>query len=245
MALEAVLFDLDNTLLGNSMETFVPAYFRALTDYVSHLVPLEQLREGLAQATAAMNANSSYELTNEDLFAQVFYPALECERATLEPVLERFYAEEFPRLESLTRRRPSARRLVEWAFRRGFQVVIATNPFFPRIAVEERLAWADVPVSTFDYDLVTTYETMHATKAQPAYYREIVERLSRAPDECLMVGDSWEFDILPAAAVGIDTYWITDTGELSTDGGEAPTLIGRGTLADLWARVADGELNEA
>lgn len=242
MTLEAVLFDLDDTLLGNPMETFVPAYFRALTRYVAHLVPPERLREGLARATAAVDANSGDGPTNEETFAEVFYPALGHERETLEATFERFYAEAFPELEPLTQHRPAARQLVEWAFRRGLQVVIATNPLFPRIAVEERLAWADVPVSEFDYDLVTTYEMMHATKAHPAYYREILERLGRPPDQCLMVGDSWELDIKQAAVVGIDTYWITEAAEPPPDEDTEMTLVGQGALADLWARAQCGNL---
>lgn len=242
MTLEAVLFDLDDTLLGNPMETFVPAYFRALTRYVAHLVPPERLRDELARATAAMDANSGDGPTNEETFAEVFYPALGHERETLEATFERFYAEAFPALEPLTQRRPTARQLVEWAFQQGLQVVIATNPLFPRIAVEERLAWADVPVSEFDYDLVTTYETMHATKSHPAYYREILERLDRAPDECLMVGDNWTLDIEQAATVGIDGYWITESADPPLDEEADVTLIGRGTLADLWDQVQQDDL---
>ena len=37
--LKAILFDMDDTLLVNPMETFIPAYFRALTSYVAHLIP--------------------------------------------------------------------------------------------------------------------------------------------------------------------------------------------------------------
>ena len=34
----AILFDLDDTLLVNSMDTFVPAYLGALTEFMSELV---------------------------------------------------------------------------------------------------------------------------------------------------------------------------------------------------------------
>ncbi len=122
------------------------------------------------------------------------------------PLLERFYAEEFPKLQAMTRPIPEARPLVEWAFAHDLQVAIATNSLFPRTAIEQRLAWAGVPVTEFDYALVTSYEIMHATKANPAYYCEVLERLGRQPSECLMVGDDWTLDMLPAAAVGIPIY---------------------------------------
>ena len=233
--LEAILFDLDDTLLGNSMETFVPTYFQALTRYMARLIPSERLIAELLRATRAMEKNDGTGPTNAETFAAVFYPALEHKRAALEPVFELFYAEEFPKLRALTQPRPEARPLVEWAFEHGLQAVIATNPMFPRTAIEQRLVWAGVPVTEFDYSLVTTYEDMHATKAHPAYYREILTRLDRQPGECLMVGDHWGRDIAPAASVGIPVYWIAEPDEVPP--AQDASLVGQGTLADLWEWV--------
>jgi HAD superfamily hydrolase (TIGR01549 family) len=231
---EAVLFDLDDTLLGNPMDTFVPAYFQALTRYLDNLVPPERLITHMMEATEAMSANRSQELTNEEAFASVFYPLLGEDRATVESAFQQFYAQHFPRLRGLTSKRPEARSLVGSALDHGMQVAIATNPMFPRIAVEERLAWAGVPVEQFDYALVTTYENMHATKPHLAYYREILERLGQRPDKCLMVGDSWKMDIAPASSVGLRVFWVTTDNEPPA----APvSLVGQGSLADLWAEV--------
>ncbi|MGD2177811.1 MAG: HAD family hydrolase [Anaerolineae bacterium] len=232
--LRAVLFDLDDTLLGNAMDTFLPAYFQALTRYLDHLIPPERLIADLMRATKAMDADHRLALTNEEAFASVFYPLVGQDRATVERAFERFYAEEFPKLRRLTRRRPEARSLVASALEQGLQVTIATNPMFPRIAVEERLSWAGVPVEQFEYALVTTYENMHATKSHLAYYREILERLDRRPGECLMVGDSWKMDVVPASSVGIPVFWVTEEDALPTP---HASVVGRGRLADLWVAV--------
>ena len=230
--LKAILFDLDDTLLGNPMDTFIPAYFQALTGFMAHLIPSEKLISELLRATRAMEKNDGTGLTNREAFASLFYPALGHEQAKLEPAFARFYAEEFPKLRALTQSQPEARPLLEWAFGRGLQVVIATNPVFPRTAIEQRLDWAGVPVSEFDYALVTVYEDMHATKAHPAYYREILTLLGRQPDECVMVGDHWERDIGPAAQVRIPVYWIAGPDDAPPV--DDVTLAGQGTLADLW-----------
>ncbi len=245
--LKAILFDLDDTLLGNSMDTFVPAYFQALTRWVAHLIPPEQLIPELMRATEAMVANDGSGPTNEEVFAAIFYPALGYDQDEVKPVFEQFYEQEFPRLQSLTQVRPVARPLVEWAFERGLQVVIATNPLFPRLPIEQRLAWAGVPVTEFDYDLVTCYENMHATKSHPAYYREILTRLGREPGECLMVGDDRERDIAQAASVGIPVYWIIQPGDTllpfrPSDKRKASLLAGQGTLAELWELARTGSL---
>lgn len=232
--LRAVLFDLDDTLLGNSMDVFLPAYFEALTRYLRDLVPPQRLLNELMRATDAMNANHHEGLTNEEAFASVFYPAMDHDRATLEPVFERFYAEVFPKLRKLTKQRPEARRLVASALEHGLQVVVATNPLFPRVAVEQRLAWAGVSVREFDYALVTTYEIMHATKSSLSYYREVLERVNAQPHEALMVGDSWDMDIVPASSIGLPVYWTNECGEVPAS---ISSLVGRGTLSDLWTLV--------
>jgi len=239
--LKAILFDLDDTLLVNSMDTFVLAYFQALTRYVGHRIPPEQLVAELLRATQAMEANDGTGATNEQAFAAAFYPAVGYEPAELKPLFDQFYAEEFEKLRPLTHPIAEARLLVKWAFQRGLQVTIATNPLFPRSPTEQRLAWAGVPVSEFAYALVTTYEDMHATKAHPAYYCEILARLDRQPDECLMVGDDWQRDIVPAASVGIPVYWITGPEDNGPPSPEIP-LIGQGKLGDLWELVKSGKL---
>jgi FMN phosphatase YigB (HAD superfamily) len=232
--LRAVLFDLDDTLLANSMDAFLPAYFQALTRYLEPMVAPGHLTASLMQATKVMDQHLDRALTNEEAFASAFYPQLDYDRAGLESAFERFYAEEFPKLRRLTRLRPEARLLVESALAAGLQVGVATNPMFPRVAVEERLAWAGVPVEQIGYALVTTYENMHATKSHHDYYREIAEVLRRRPGECLMVGDSWNMDIVPASTVGFHVYWVSKQRQPAPPG---VRLVGRGTLADLWAHV--------
>lgn len=233
--LKAILFDLDDTLLDNSMEIFVPAYFQALSRWMDHLIPPDRLIAELLRATDAMQTNNGIGPTNEEAFAAVFYPALGYDRDELKPIFEQFYMEEFPKLRALTRPLTEARLMVEWAFGCGLQVVIATNPLFPRSPIEQRLEWAGVPITMFNYTLVTSYETMHATKDHQAYYREILARLGRQPGECLMVGDNWEWDIVQPASAGIPAYWIAEPGKAPPL--DDVTLVGKGTLADLWKRV--------
>ncbi len=136
--IKAILFDLDDTLLANPMDAFIRAYFQALTQYMAHMIPPDRLIAELLRATRAMEANDGSGPTNEEAFDAVFYPALGYEKAVLQPIFENFYAEEFPKLRAMTHPIPEARPMVEWAFAHALQVVIATNPMFPRMAIEQR-----------------------------------------------------------------------------------------------------------
>lgn len=238
--LQALLLDLDDTLIDNRMDTFIPAYFRALEGFVAGVVEPERFIRELLRATRAMDSNNGTGPTNEEVFAAAFYPALGVPREEMEPLLARFYREAFPTLAPLTAPRPAAPKIVKWAFARGLQVVIATNPLFPRTAIEQRMAWGGVGVDLFDYDLVTSYENCRATKSSPAYFREIVEKLGRQSAECLMVGDNWGWDVACAGEAGVPGYWI------APDGAEPPPpaaeAVGRGDLDAFLAAAEDGSL---
>ena len=242
-ALKALLLDLDDTLLGNPMKTFIPAYFRALTDFVTEIQPPDRLIEQLLIATRMMDGGDGAGPSNGEIFAEAFFAGLGVPREELEPVFERFYVEAFPKLRPLTALRPAAAKIVEWARQQGLQVAIATNPVFPGTAIEQRMEWAGVGVDRFEYARVTSYENSHATKAQPAYYREILAVLGRGPEECLMVGDNWSWDIVNAAEVGIPGYWIADPSIPPPL--PSPVPVGQGSLDDFFDAARSGALEES
>jgi FMN phosphatase YigB (HAD superfamily) len=239
--IKALLFDLDNTLLENDMETFIPAYLSALGDHMSEHFPPATFVRHIMRASNDMTTDTDPGCTNMEVFDAAFFPAVGRTRQELEPLFDDFYANRFPDLRHVTRPVSGARSLVEWALAQGFQVVIATNPLFPLTAIAQRLEWAGVSVDEFPYHLVTSYEDMHATKPHTAYYLEICQRLGREAEECLMVGDEWQMDVQPALALGMQAYWIAAPDQAVPEGEFEPA--GRGSLADFasWIRrqVAD------
>lgn len=240
MMVEAVLFDLDDTLLGNDVDTFVPHYFKLLGAYAVALLPAEELIQALLTCTRITIQNVDRSRTNYEVFWEAFTARTGLNTAVAEPFFARFYEEVFPQLQAVTVVRPSARPLVQTCLDAGLKVVVATNPLFPRAAIEQRLAWAGTPVTDFDFALVTTMENMHTTKPHSLYYAEILQRIGCAPDKALMVGDSWTNDITPAAALGMHTFWTPPSADPVPD---ANLLTGQGTLDDLYARVQNGWLS--
>ena len=125
----------------------------------------------------------------------------------------------------------------------GYRLVIATNPLFPRAAIEQRLAWAGVPTTEFRYDLVTTYENMHACKPNREYYEEILSRLAVEPELAIMVGDDWDNDIGGATQAGLHAYWITQDAGKSLI--EHPGLVGKGSLDAFHRFMNEGSIKPA
>ena len=89
----------------------------------------------------------------------------------------------------------------------GFKLILATNPIFPAVATESRIKWAGL--NKDDFLLYTTYENSHYCKPNPDYYREICEKLSLNPTECLMVGNDAEEDAA-AEKLGMKVFLLTD-----------------------------------
>lgn len=222
----AVLFDLDGTLLDLDIDVLVEPYVNGLAQSVAHLVPPERFLPSLIQATALMRDNNGG-ASNAEVFAQSFYPSVGRSREELEPFFERFYAVEFPKLRSYARRKAHAREAVQTAFAQGFDVVIATNPLFPSLAIRQRMDWAGV--ADFPYRLVTTYENSYAAKPNLMYYRHILATIDQRAEHCIVVGDE-DIDMV-AAHLGCRTFLVPSARTDLASTTPAPT--GRGTLADL------------
>lgn len=217
--LRAVLFDLDDTLLANDMGVFLPEYVHGLAEWANPCADKTRFVPAIRAATKRM-MQAPNERSNREVFWEAFEGLAGASRAQTEPLVEAFLHERLPRLKHLTRRVPFARETVEHCLSRGLLVVIATNPVFPRAAIETRLAWANLPVNEFRFAKVTSYENSTATKPHAAYYGAIAAELGLAPGEVLMVGNSLEADILPARAAGMHTMQVSDASSARFEGQE-------------------------
>jgi FMN phosphatase YigB (HAD superfamily) len=213
-----LLLDLDDTLLVNSIDTFLPVYLQALSKELAPYADPKRLVSQLLKATRQMILNQRPDCTLKDVFDENFYPALQIDPQEVRPTIERFYAERFPRLASLTEARPEAVRLVEEGFSRGYRIVVATNPLFPRTAILQRLEWAGLSPQKYPFDLITSYETFHFAKPNPAFYAEVMARLGWPEGPALMVGNDLENDILPARQLGLPAYWLDHSGQAPGEG---------------------------
>jgi len=236
--IQAVLLDLDDTLLGNNMERFLPLYFAALGERLARIIAPEDLLRQVLASSRVMMQNQDPTVTNQQVFDADFFPNLGYPEAEVRPVIDSFYEDDFPALKQYTHTRPQARTLVQSLFDHGYAVVIATNPLFPRRAIEHRLDWAGV--ADFPFRLVTSYENSHFSKPNPRYYQEILDKVGCRSSQAMMVGDDFENDIVPAIQVGLHTYWITDAAR-----DDNIAYLGlRGSLADCLDWVQSGGLGK-
>ena len=236
--LRAILFDLDDTLLGNPTERFFEQYIRKLTAYTQEQIPSERLLPALLSSAQQLMTHSNPNLSNLAQFWENFIPQINISLDIVEPIFQRFYETEFEELKNVTQFRPEAVDLVNWCHQQGWQLVVATNPVFPASAIYARLAWAGLPADTAPFTTITTMENSHYAKPHPGYYHEILQKISCQPADVLMVGDDWQNDMLPSQKVGCHTFWVTQKSEPLQ-----PDCVDRfGSLTKLHQLLLDGWL---
>ena len=163
--------------------------------------------EALLTGTDAMVANDGA-TTNEALFWREFGKFYTPE--TLPPItlFDEFYKKDFPKTRAFCGYDARPRKIVDAVKEKGLLSVLATAPAFPAIATETRMGY--VGLSPDDFLLYTTYENCTYCKPSEGYYREVLAKIGCAPSECLMVGNDVTDDMVPASAVGMQVFLLTD-----------------------------------
>jgi FMN phosphatase YigB (HAD superfamily) len=231
-----LLLDLDDTLLDTNLESFIPAYFLALSQQFEKVCSSGRVVRALIAGMNAMNANEDPRRTLKSVFEEDFHTRLGIQKEIVADALDDFIRRVFPGMADLTKQRPEAIRFVEWAESEGFQMAIATDPLFYREVVEERIRWAGFDPEQFT--LISSANDFHFTKSHPAYYAEVLGRLGWHEGPVLMAGNDVYRDVIPARQLGLKTF-LVDAGSTSSPDDETT----RGTLSDLRTWIESGDLS--
>ncbi|HKM42797.1 MAG TPA: HAD family hydrolase [Limnochordia bacterium] len=205
--MKAVLFDLDGTLLPMDQEVFIKRYLKELGAKGAEWgYGAQELVQIVLKGVDAMVANDGT-MTNEERFWELFMTTYGGEREEHIAVFEAFYHNEFTRVAEGMNPAPLSNEAIQVLKKKGYELVLATNPVFPRVATLERMRWAGL--NSEDFTLITTYENSSFAKPNLDYYREILTTINAKPEECLMVGNDVQEDV-SVAQLGMDVFLVTD-----------------------------------
>lgn len=196
-----VLFDLDDTLfdhvgsagsaLRRVQESFAPSV--AFQDFEDrHTAYLEEMHAEVLAGRIELNE------ARRERFRRVFRSlGLKLEETTADRVASAY------RTGYLAARQPmtGARALLE-ALHARVRIAIVSNNLLDEQT--DKLAFCGLDPFV---DALVVSEEVGIMKPDPAIFRYALDRLEIAPDEAVMVGDSWAADILGAHRAGVRAVW--------------------------------------
>lgn len=202
-----ILFDLDGTLLPMDQDVFLKAYMGGIAKKMApHGYDADMLVKSIWKGTGAMVMNDG-SVRNDEAFWRAFSKIYGKDTRVDEPVFEDFYRNEFQNVSKMCGKDPRAAQAIAEIKNMGYRVALATNPLFPAIATHSRAKWAGL--NPEDFELITTYENSWHCKPNLDYYREIVGKLGVRPEQCLMVGNDVNEDMI-AEKLGMKVFLLTD-----------------------------------
>jgi FMN phosphatase YigB (HAD superfamily) len=205
--LRAILFDLDNTLIHFGERQFFQRYIPAVSSVFADVMPGDLFLQRLLSSTG-MVLNNDGQIVNVDCFMNAFCKGYEEQRDEFWKRFIRFYETEYDQFRSLASVPAGARDMLLQLQERSLKLVIASNPLWPSIAQNKRLAWAGL--GGLDFDLITHIENMTYCKPNIEYYHEICTKIDQRPEACLMVGNDPINDMV-VGTIGMKTYLVTDS----------------------------------
>lgn len=206
--INTVLFDLDGTLLGMKDKDFEERYFYLIAKKFSKYNKPEELYKIIWDATVHMVKNTDGIRLNQDRFFERFNSLIKPEYIdTYYDGFMEFYNKEFDYVKDATFEMKHMIEAVKILKEKGYDVLVATNPLFPEVAIIKRIYWAGFLPNDFSY--ITNFEICRYCKPNPEFYQEILNTIGKKPEQCLMVGNDMLEDMI-AKKVGISTYLVKD-----------------------------------
>ncbi len=205
--IKVVLFDLDGTLLPMDQDIFVKAYFGGIVKKAeSYGYEASDLINTIMAGTTAM-VNNRGTKTNEQIFWDFYENRYGKDALKDKVIFDKFYENEFELVKKVCGYNSQAKVCVDVMKKMGYRIALATNPIFPEIATKARVRWAGFNIE--DFETFTSYENSRRCKPSLDYYRDVISNLSVYPEECLMVGNDVEEDMV-AEQLGMKVYLLTD-----------------------------------
>lgn len=223
------------------MESFIPAYLHSLSEQLKTFVSPDLIPKLVLKGTDRMVENVDPTMTLEENFDQYFYPHIGVSKNVVIDKIHDFYQNEFPKLSVHTNQIPQARSIIKQLLAENHEIIIATNPLFPKKAIDHRINWANLGFSLNNYRYITNYEQFHFAKPRPEYLAEILGKIGWPEEPVAMIGNDWDLDIRPASMLGIPTFFIGTPP--SQSGLDLHPLSSSGNLSQVVDWICNFQIN--
>jgi FMN phosphatase YigB (HAD superfamily) len=199
--IKSVLIDLDNTLIQNDDKLFAQEFAHQLRNFGQTHYNIQQLDAIFRDTIKRIRAECITDQTVQTRISLYTSEATGINPTQIAELYQNFYAT--TALAGFTTPIEGANQFIQQLLDDGYEVVLATNPMYPRQFAIQRLIQGGLEQFIERFDFITHADNMHFLKPAVCYYSELIARLGLEPDEVVMIGDRNDNDIFPAQAISI------------------------------------------
>lgn len=201
--IKSVLIDLDNTLIQNDDKLFAVEFAHQLRTFgESH--GIHTLDQIFREAIKRIRKETITHQTVQERIIQYTSEQTGADDDEIHACYATFYRT-IP-LAEFTKPLSGAKDFLQQLLTCNYDVVIATNPMYPRQFAIERMIQGGLEAFIEQISFITHADNMHFLKPTVCYYAELLARTGLEPDQVVMIGDRDDNDILPAKTLGIKGY---------------------------------------
>lgn len=195
MALQAVIFDLDNTLVNRKL-----AFKAYLDSFIDTFVVVSDHAERIRIAEYIQKADQNGYRSKQELYGELLNTlTMKSESTTIDELLE-FWFSEFYRYTVLME---GAQEVLSWLRERGILIGLITNG--SKHAQNSKIDC--VRIRSF-FDTIIVSDEVQLKKPDKRIFEIAVERLGICPQNAVYVGDHPVNDIRGAIDAGLRAVWL-------------------------------------
>jgi len=187
------------------MQRFIPEYLDGLAAHLGAEVEAPRFRALAHRAIFQLLERRRRDGSNRSQFLANLEELGGIVPAQFEQALSDYCADGLERLRPLIQPLEEIRTLLDLAFASGRQVVIATNPVFPREIIEARIEWGGL--GGYPFALVSDWDNSTLCKPAEGYFEDLLDTFGLQPEQALMIGNDTGHD-LAAGKIGMPTLLI-------------------------------------
>ena len=210
MIRNTILMDMDGTLLPMDMNEFAQALYDKL-EKCDEILSIDANRNKAYRLYCdgmwMMLSGGQRGRSNEETFFETVCTCGDRKKDLIERALNHFYENDFNGLVHFTHPSETPAKIIEILKRKGYRLIVATNPVFPLVTQLCRLRWAGLDPK--DFMLVTSYTDTYACKPDLKFYIDILEKFKLNAKQCYMIGNNVEEDLC-ASELGVEVFFLND-----------------------------------
>lgn len=200
-----ILFDMDGTLINTIQDKHNEKYFTEIAKtFFEHDLDGNKAIETLFKALNMMENNNG-DCTNKEIIYKLFNDNFE--NLDIDRLFNNFYETKYDNVKDCVFKEDIAVKAINLLKDKGYNLILATNSYFPIEAVKKRLSWGNIDSNVFSY--ITTFDNSNYSKPNINYYKQIIEKNNLNIGETIMFGNDLKDDFI-IEKMGIPCYIITD-----------------------------------